>query len=751
MSSKKNKRSVSRPAPVPPSGPEGVLPWPFLAAVGGVWAFIVFFHYYKAFPIRWQAVGPIVSNVASGLSHLSGRLLLEHLATFFCVGAVFASCVAMGGLTLKLLRWRAHDSLEGFVFSAGLGAGVAAYIMLFLAVVGGLYKSVAWVLVGLCAAGLVYVRLRKVGDPPPAPARARVRWTFLDKCAWGVFGFQVLHNFIGGLTPVVFYDSLVYHLNGPTLNIVNHRLMEMPYNFFVHMPAAVSYLYTFAMLLKDEVAAKFTGFCTGLLCCAALYSFSRRFLTARAGLWAMTIFYTLYHVGYISSACGNDVGLTLFSVLAVYAFVVWCEENAILWALSPAIDQPARPHGSGAARAWLWVSALAVGFAMGTKYTAAHVPAAMFLTLLIFKKARRVPWSVWTRAVVVVVAIGSAVLAPWLIKNAVYKKNPVFPLMNNVFPMVETSDRDHLNHFIGETLQFDIHSVKDYVRLPWDVTMGIRPNAPVFTPLFLAFLPLLFFFRKNPPALRWLIPLTGLLILFWSFSTTMIRYLMPAYPWMALLLAHWFVNAAWPAFLMSCLRALALVVCFGNVVDLMMLTYQLEGWKTVMGLESRHDYLSRSHPTYPPPAYAGMRYINENLPPDARVVLLGEPRATYMRRDYVVNSQFDLTPFVIWARQSKDAADFRARLARERVTHMLLSVSEARRLKSYGILKWDGHGLAVMEEFWKRYVREVFSWDEKYQDQIANRVLVYELLSEEAAALPHAPPPNYLSDIARAP
>ena len=710
------------------------LPWPLAATAAILWSGFVLFNYYGVFPFPVEAISRVLGGVLGALPSLTAVLLWDRLTTFLWAGVLFLSAGSLGRFALMSATFPDGNRRERFVLETALGCGLLSYLMFLLAAVGGLY---AWVVrpliigLGLWQAGRIVMDWRSA-PPYSKPSNPFLRWPLLDKFAFALFLLQALHGLLGAFTPLVFFDSLAYHLGVPWLNVMAHRLVEAPWNVYAHMPMTVPYFYTAGLLVKDEMVSKLQCYGLGLLCCASIFSFCRRALTPRVGRWAAMIFYSLFHVLYISSACGTDLGITLFSMLAFYSFAFWWKD-----AVGPERGFP-----------WSWIvlSGVFCGFAMGSKYTAVFVPVSL-MAMLVYAGARKtLTWRQVFLAGGTLVAAGTVVLSPWLIKNVLFKGNPVFPFLSGLFPGTRADDPVRLHGLFTEASQYDVKGLAGFLLLPWDVTMGLKANAAVFTPVYLVFLPLLVFFKKYPVPLRVAAGASVLFALSWACTTTLARYLMPSLPFFAIAAAYGILKVPWPSVLKSFFRLSVLVMCLGDVSQSFLLTDQMEGWRPVIGLETKEEYLGRFHTTYPSPSFSAYDEINKELSPGARVLILGESRGFYLRRDHIASSVFNESPLIAWARESRDGDALADRLRREGITNMVLNLGESERLKGYGMLKFDEAGAAVLRQYWSRYVEELFHRDEMYGGRPVNRVLVYELLSPDAAAKPHPVPVNYLSD-----
>ncbi len=125
-------------------------------------------------------------------------------------------------------------------------------------------------------------------------------------------------------------------------------------------------------------------------------------------------------------------------------------------------------------------------------------------------------------------------------------------------------------------------------------------------------------------------------------------------------------------------------------------------------------------------------------------LLVGEARGAYLRRDFIVSSQFDQNPLAAWANASRSGGELYETLRKAGVTHLLVNIMEMRRLTGYRTLDFDEVGRRVLEEFWRANVEEIFYASEEFKGQEANRIVVYAVA--DAPAVPRQAPYNPLLD-----
>lgn len=689
------------------------LAWPAL----GAWGVFVLRSYYERWPLDPNAFFKILAPgqyAGNFLSVLPGHLLNLLAAAFF----LFA-CFAAGRLALRAAGFRFSGLLEEAVFSCGAGLGVLAAWVFLLAALKVLYLwPVALFLAAAFLAGVLDLARR--ADPPPAPAPAAASaFGPLEFAAAAALLLAVLLNLAGALSPEIFYDSLVYHLAVPNYYVIKHGFAPMLHNFYSDMPFTHGMIYAAALLLKGEALAKFVNYAAGLLAAGAVIAMGARWLSLRAGLWAALFSYTVAHAMFASWAAGTEALLTLFSVLSLYAML-------------------RREEG----RRWLLLSAVFAGLAMGVKYTGLFTAAGV---MAVYAWGERRGPAEALKGLALFALVSAAFVLPWLVKNWLYTGNPVFPFLGGLFGTGPLSDPQKLKDFASHASQLGPFKLGERLLIPWKASMGLVGNSEYFGPLFILLLPGAFLLGAPgaPAGALWIFFLAA--FGGWSVTSSMVRFLMPAYPAAGLLMAAYLFSPGHKALKML-LKAAALAVCLTGVYWSAVVFYQQERWKPLTGAAAKDDYLSRTQPMYPYSAYAAIKFVNEKLGPEAKVLFLGDERSFYMKKDFLVSSVYDRCAAVEYAAAAKDGNDLYARLKADGFTHILLNTAEAIRLgRDYRMLSWDARTKKVFYDFWDSHAKEVFVFDEERDGKFFNRVAVYEL-ARRPAGLPPSPV-NMIRDI----
>jgi 4-amino-4-deoxy-L-arabinose transferase-like glycosyltransferase len=357
---------------------------------------------------------------------------------------------------------------------------------------------------------------------------------------------------------------------------------------------------------------------------------------------ALLIFASMPMIQTLAGWAYNDLALAFYQLAGLYALINY------LLRLGDQASGAGQDKDQWGATGWLLLAALFTGLAMGLKYTSVVMPVALGLLLIIFS-VRRGRWGPGLVDLLIFGAIAGLVALPWYLKNWWITGNPVYPFLYGWF------GGEFWNQFradwyaaAGSGVGWDADTL---LLLPWLATLGIY-DANYWDgrmgPLFLLFLPLLILFalwgrRGRSPTWRvtyyslggYALMLAGFWAvgIIWSQSLWQSRLLLPA-----LVILSPLVGWVWtsldqfelPQFSIGRFVTLAVGLTLTlTLVDIGLLTLKTDPLPYLFGQESRDQYLLRRLGAH----YAVMQEINQQLPPDAVIQFLWEPRTYYCERD----------------------------------------------------------------------------------------------------------------------
>ena len=221
-------------------------------------------------------------------------------------------------------------------------------------------------------------------------------------------------EFILNLTPPIARDALIHHLAIPKLWLKNGGFYEIKWADFSYYPMNVDLLYIIPLYFNKDFLANFIHMSFGIGTALLIYNYLNNKISRIAGLLGILIFLSTPIVVRLSTQAYVDLGLAFFTTASILAFIRYRD-------------------GEFKEFKWLFLSSVAMGLALGTKYNA--LIAWVFLSLAIVFVYSRDTGRQWEaiRYGLVFFLISLFVFSPWLIKNIILTGNPLYPLFKGIF------------------------------------------------------------------------------------------------------------------------------------------------------------------------------------------------------------------------------------------------------------------------------------------------------------------------------
>ncbi|MEW6127619.1 MAG: glycosyltransferase family 39 protein [Acidobacteriota bacterium] len=492
-------------------------------------------------------------------------------------------------------------------------------------------------------------------------------------------------------TPPYAVDDAICHLAVPQEYIKAGKIIPLFDNFPSNMPLLVHMFYAVFIAAKADIAARFFSLGLAVITGIAVYAFGLRFLNRLVATLAIFIFFSAGVVLEVAISNRIDVTVAGMMFLASYAMVNYFESNRIQW---------------------LWQSALFSGFSLSIKYTAAIWIASLGVMFLYEGLVRkREPLLNWVKNGAFFTLIMCAAVSPWLIKNAVYFKNPLYPFITGEVAdygaqgirYFTAPDEKRMDDYFIQSKQ-EVGEEFDYIektmtrratkreeRHPlrvWEhftkpelYSMGDaeKSHSPNY---FFMLLPL-FFLVPKPRWLIWLGLFSIVFFLFVASSAWLGRYLVPMYPALTVIIAHTIVALAQRWRLLNRLKMVLpiAVVIIGWLFAMYAFASQLNQLHEIdfiVGRLSRKDFLS---PMY---YYPAMDYINNYTPTDAKVMLMGVQTGYHLQRDYIADPAWDSVEWQRLMIRNNSMAEIYEDVKQQGITHVLFHPGLFNFIAEYG-------------------------------------------------------------------
>ncbi len=597
--------------------------------INGVFVLLTFiflgtFVYYHRIPLNHG-----IFYLQEFFGYWSWNFVGHNLQEFFLLTILILTAMGIGYKLLKLFRINFYSRQVEFIFSTGLGLGFFSLVTLGLGFLGWLSPIVFYPL-------LLIAFLVSIGYIGRIGHISRIGYI---RPIWGIcLGVILLLGIILAVgSPPILFDTLVYHLAIPDIYLKNHKIVNIPYLLFSNYPLNVEMLFVMAMGLKSDTLAQLIHFSFGILSGLSIYVLTKTYFGKMQGLLALLIFFSMPSILLTMTFTFNDLGLTYYVVLAVYAMISWRKINDFRW---------------------LILSGLMTGLAIGVKYSG--VICLIILLGAVVMTKYRTPRVALKESFIFLLTAFLPTL-PWLIKNLIFVGNPVYPFLYGVFGGENWSD-SNVQRFTQEMSHYGPgHSgILRYLSLPFFITCDWKTGDIPIGPLLLVCLPFLFFIKNVDKTIKYLLVFCGLYFLVWMNTSMVIRFLFPALVLLCPVAGYVIKElrlSAIPVLLALGLNIYTLYTAIGEHPDF------------YSGNKSREEKLLSAEPVKD--YYQAIKFINEQLPPASKILFIGEPRRYYCQLEVLTSSELDTALISKLVKESRNTKEIFTKLKELGVTHIL--------------------------------------------------------------------------------
>jgi hypothetical protein len=526
-------------------------------------------------------------------------------------------------------------------------------------------------------------------------------------------GFLFFSIIVLACVPPVSKDALVHHLAVPKLYLKHGKIYEIPFMPFSYYPMNLDMLYLIPLYFGNDIIPKYIHFSFALLTGLCIFEYLRRRTRLVYGLGGFLFFLSIPIIVKLSITAYVDLGLIFFSTASLLLLLRWI--------------------ASGFKWRFLILSAILCGLATGTKYNG--LITLFLLTLFVpffyskLNRERRPNFMQSAGRGVVFFLTAVTIFSPWAVKNYKWTKNPIYPLHDKWFNPPEVLPAPPEEEASGKKVKRGLLTDRFlmYGETSWEIALlplrvffqGKDGNPQYFdgklNPMLL-FLPVFAFFgrREDNETIRSekriLLAFAVLFFGFTFFSYALrIRYISPIIPPLVILAvlgmknmidtATKIQNRIWK-------KPIILVIAGSGIFSLWLNAYYIyQQYKEVapvgylMGSVSRDEYIDRYRLEYP-----AIRYINESLPDDAKImfIFLGK-RGYYCNKDYELgNGNFRAA-----IKNAAFPGQFFSALKKKGFTHLLIRYDIFDKWRKDRYLFSDKQQ-SLLEQFMSRFTRLLF-------------------------------------------
>jgi hypothetical protein len=572
------------------------------------------------------------------------------------------------------------DFYEELIFSIALGFGISGNIILILGLLGLLYKELfLFIIISL---GIIFIpelkRLLKEFQKP----KIKFNWIIV------LIILFLLFNFIGALAPPTGWDTQKYHLSCQESYLENHKITYVPI-LHCDLPSLANMFILLGMILKNDILAKLIFYLVFLVLVFSVYIFSKKYFGEKVAELSILIFVSLPNIIYYASTVHTDMFLSLFTIISIFSFYYWIKEENIKWAI---------------------LSAILIGFVFATKITGIIIIIIFVILFLIKFLSSANKKKIFLHGLIFFFTI-SFIIGIWFFKAFLFTGNPVYPIGYNVIGGIQNlsygTEYTTMQLNSGEYEK----TIKDYILSPFQITANGYKFFSSFSlsPLFLLFIPILFFIKKNN-LLKYLIFFCFIYYTIWFFLHPYLMKLIPILSILSIITSYAILEGINKKYLF---RFMWLFLIFGFIFSLAMsgLIYKNQ-IKVALNLETREDYLSKNLDMF-----ETFNYTNNNLNQTDKILLIGEERNYYLEINF---QEGDPTRQGLIDYRNINLNELKNWLEKENINYLIINknyfaeVNDSE-LNLYG---WTEYSYELINNFTKENCKEIF---------VKNNVWLYKI------------------------
>lgn len=617
----------------------------------------------------------MLAHLGLGNSDATGFLaVLDHFFDVVLSLGLSLTLICVGRYVCERLRVKFANVPEEIGVSLFLGTGVVGIAVLLLGLVGWLrpLPISLFIVISIVVTRRSWWRLYTVISEVRRLKHNREAavCTAIYLCLIALFVLRAA-------TPPTAADELIYHLPVPVAFVEQGRIYPMFDNSLGNLPFLVHMIYAVFLLAGSDIAARVFSLFLAVGTSLAILGFCTRYLTQRVGVLAMFAFFGAGMVVELAVTSRIDVSLAGMLFLCTYAMINYLDSKN---------------------ESWLWTSALLAGFSLGIKHTAAiwiALVGVMYLVQQLITN-REQTLKVF-RLGIGYTLLAFAVASPWYLKNYVWFGNPVYPLLTGEVAEFgpqgirffdENDERRLEAHFsVVRSEMPDVVEAQEEeltrainARVPrhplrwWE--FFLKPNTYLMSepnqyPNYLFLIIPLFVFVTKPRRVVWLLLVSLAFVFAVTWTSWIARYLLPAYPALTIVAIHTLTSilkrfreqrSAERISLYAVAAALGVTISASAQA---MIKYDSLSYLT--GKSSRLETIT------PLTYYKPIQFINNHLPPEARILIVGAQLNYGIERPYLSDESWFATKWRRLMVRNDSFEGIHEDLKRQGFTHIFFS------------------------------------------------------------------------------
>lgn len=618
-------------------------------------------------------------SIAGNKNYIGVLAPLDRVFDLLLVFLLFGLTFCVGRRLSRVLQLNFVSAAEEIALSVMLGTGILGMLILGCGL-AGLLKPIPIVILLLILISYTGGEFSRLSECFRRGLASVSNITGRAKFLLAALACLLLLALIEAMVPPWTPDETIYHLPVMKAFIERGRIYPLYDNSLGNMPFLIQMIYGLFLMAKADIAARLFSLLLMIMTGLSVYGFCSRFLDKTTGVFSAIAFIGGAMVIEVGVTARIDVALAGMIFAATLALIIYLDTEK---------------------RGWLYVASLLAGFSIGIKLNALAWFGLLGVMLLVelFRSNHRSR----TENLRDVLLFGSIMLitaSPWLIKNAVWFQNPIYPFRTGevvefeagrIRYFNEADERQQEEHFarVRQEAPEKVHEIeKELVgeaalrpsRHPWRVWeyytnagayfLGDYRHYPNLALLLVPF----YLFLPKRKWLSWLLLLSTAFFLLVTTTSWISRFLLPIYPALAIvagyslsvltakLSARASLAQGLPIYVLMACLAVPIVVSTGYI----MMTNNVS---FIVGRRSLTQFLERM--AYHDPVL----FVNDNVPAGSKIMLLGLQMGYHLNHAYLADESWDSTEWRRLLARNKSFDEISTDLKRQGITHIIFSPS----------------------------------------------------------------------------
>ncbi|MGZ9221663.1 MAG: ArnT family glycosyltransferase, partial [Anaerolineales bacterium] len=335
------------------------------------------------------------------------RGLADTLWTLVVTALLLFNAYCFGTRVLQWVRLNSIDAVDRLLLGCGIGLGALGLLGLgFSAAQLASTTSLSTFQIGLTLFFIFRNDVRKLqGDLKAITSAWNLSFSQYNLFAKIAIVLPFLFSFLLTLVPPFeAFDALLYHLAQPARILQDGGLIAIDIAPF-WFPSLSENVYLWALAMGSERSAQIIHLAWGALSALLLWRWAVKVWNIEIGRKTLLLLAGIPSLPMLASWAYADMALVFYATVALYALTFY-----------ESTESPA----------WLYMAGIMAGLAMGVKYTSFTVPLTGGL-LILFWRRRQVGQALNHAAQFGILAL--TVGLPWYARNAIIMGNPFYPFV----------------------------------------------------------------------------------------------------------------------------------------------------------------------------------------------------------------------------------------------------------------------------------------------------------------------------------